>query len=574
MNTLSTFRLFLMTIVAALVLAACDAATPTVAPSQPSPVPTHATTTTTGIALAPATAAPALIPTRAVPRSAGEQPEAPQPAAVSPVGQHPLNGLDLTLNLNADGTATLDAPALDTGVEARSWRGVWLQESDQGVVVRLNSTAEGVTLLAPVGFQVSPITDTWQVDGYIVGSASYSAPEVQSTFGSGQRHPLIAALNNLLAQVPYLNYTNPLQDSDLYTDDVRRAVVRFQQAEGLYPTGVADHRTWLELLSPPYANIPTTTAHFIVTENVVNLRSGPGTDYPALQRAQKDDTLDITGKVSGSTPETTWYEVRYAGEELVWARGDTGRAEGPIETVAEVPSDQIPPKPTPAPVTASGGSSYARRGQPLLENLPNTAPDGSPIVYLTFDDGPNSAGPDGGYTEEMLAVLKQYNAHATFFNVGKSVNAWPQIVRDVVASGHYVANHTWDHSALAGLTKEEFVAEAERTKQAIVQAAGDLFSLDKDVRYLRPPYGSTDANTRQYAADLGYATVLWDVDPQDWRRPGTEEIANHILSHVFPGAIVLMHDGGGDRSQSVAALEIILRELSAKGYKFYNIFGN
>jgi peptidoglycan/xylan/chitin deacetylase (PgdA/CDA1 family) len=174
----------------------------------------------------------------------------------------------------------------------------------------------------------------------------------------------------------------------------------------------------------------------------------------------------------------------------------------------------------------------------------------------------------------MLALLKQYNAHATFFNVGKSVSAWPQLVRDVAQSGHYVADHTWDHSDLAGLTKEEFIAEAERTKQAILQAAGDLFTLDKDVRYLRPPYGSTDAATRQYAAELGYTIVMWDVDPQDWRRPGTEAIADHVLSHVFPGAIVLMHDGGGDRTQSVAALEIILRELSAQGYKFYNIFGN
>jgi peptidoglycan/xylan/chitin deacetylase (PgdA/CDA1 family) len=293
-----------------------------------------------------------------------------------------------------------------------------------------------------------------------------------------------------------------------------------------------------------------------------------------VQRAQKDDTLDIAGKVSGSTPGTTWYQLCCFGQDKVWARSDTGSTDGPIETVAEVPSDQIPPKPTPAPVTASGGSSYARRGQPLLENLPNTAPDGSPIVYLTFDDGPNAAGPNGGYTEEMLALLKQYNAHATFFEVGKSVSAWPDLVRAVALGENYVADHTWDHSELAGLTKEEFIAEAERTRQAILQAAGDLFNLDKDVRYLRPPYGSTDANTRNYAAELGYATVLWDIDPQDWRRPGTEEIANHVLSHVFPGAIVLMHDGGGDRSQSVAALEIILRDLSSKGYKFYNIFGN
>ncbi len=570
--TINPIRLLLLSgMTAALVLSACG--TP-----QSSPVPTRAAAAD---ATQVATAAPALIPTRIITRSADAQPEVPQPttvvqppAASAPVGQHPLAGVDLTLNLNADETATLDAPALETGAAARSWTGIWLQDANQGVVVRLNATAAGEKLLSPVGFEVSPITDTWQIDAYLVGSASYSAPEVQSSFGSGQRHPLIAALNNLLAQVPYLNYANPLQDSDLYSDDVRRAVVRFQEAEGLYPTGVADQRTWLELLSPPYADVPTTAVHFVVTEDVVNLRTGPGTDYPAIQRAQKDDTLDIVSKVSGGTPETTWYQLCCFGQDKVWARGDTGQTAGPIETVAELTADQIPPKPTPAPVAAGGGSSYARRGQPLLENLPNTAPDGSPIVYLTFDDGPNASGPNGGFTEEMLALLKQYNAHATFFNVGKSVSAWPQLVRDVVTSGSYVANHTWDHSALAGLTKEEFVAEAERTKQAIIQAAGDLFTLDKDVRYLRPPYGSTDANTRQYAADLGYATVLWDVDPQDWRRPGTETIADHVLSHVFPGAIVLMHDGGGDRSQSVAALEIILRELSAKGYKFFNIFGN
>ena len=80
---------------------------------------------------------------------------------------------------------------------------------------------------------------------YIVGAATYNAPDVQYSFGSGQRHPLIMALNNLLAQVPYLNYANPLLDANLYSDDVRRAVVRFQEAQGLPPTGVADQRTWL-----------------------------------------------------------------------------------------------------------------------------------------------------------------------------------------------------------------------------------------------------------------------------------------------------------------------------------------
>jgi peptidoglycan/xylan/chitin deacetylase (PgdA/CDA1 family) len=114
--------------------------------------------------------------------------------------------------------------------------------------------------------------------------------------------------------------------------------------------------------------------------------------------------------------------------------------------------------------------------------------------------------------------------------------------------------------------------QVERTKEAILDAAGDLFTLDHDVRDLRPPNGATDANTRQYAADLGYAVVLWDVDPQDWRRPGATVISDHILRSVSPGAIVLMHDGGGDRTQSVQALGTVLQELSAQGYAFHNIF--
>jgi peptidoglycan/xylan/chitin deacetylase (PgdA/CDA1 family) len=82
----------------------------------------------------------------------------------------------------------------------------------------------------------------------------------------------------------------------------------------------------------------------------------------------------------------------------------------------------------------------------------------------------------------------------------------------------------------------------------------------------------TPTRTRNYAAALGYAVVLWDIDPQDWRRPGADAIASHIISSVFPGAIVLMHDGGGERTQSVAALERVLRELSAQGYAFRNVF--
>jgi peptidoglycan/xylan/chitin deacetylase (PgdA/CDA1 family) len=92
------------------------------------------------------------------------------------------------------------------------------------------------------------------------------------------------------------------------------------------------------------------------------------------------------------------------------------------------------------------------------------------------------------------------------------------------------------------------------------------------VKYLRPPYGATDQNTLSYADALGYAVVLWDIDPQDWRRPGADVIANHIISSVYPGAIVLSHDGGGDRTQTVEAYRTVLAQLSSQGYVFRNIF--
>jgi peptidoglycan/xylan/chitin deacetylase (PgdA/CDA1 family) len=225
-----------------------------------------------------------------------------------------------------------------------------------------------------------------------------------------------------------------------------------------------------------------------------------------------------------------------------------------------------PPLPTPTPLPTPAGGA-APSGVPDLDNLPTHTDDGKPILYFTFDDGPH-----GTFTPQMLDVLAQYGAKGTFFVLGKSAKSNPDLIRAEAQDGHYIANHTYNHPSLPDVSHEKFMEEVEGTKQIILDIALDLFSLDKDVRYLRPPYGATDANTRQYAADLGYAVVLWDIDPQDWRRPGAKVIADHIVRSAYPGAIVLMHDGGGDRTQSVAALEAALRELDAQGYTFQNIF--
>ncbi|HSJ57145.1 MAG TPA: polysaccharide deacetylase family protein [Anaerolineae bacterium] len=234
------------------------------------------------------------------------------------------------------------------------------------------------------------------------------------------------------------------------------------------------------------------------------------------------------------------------------------------EATWELLGSPQPPLPTPTPLP-SAMDVMGTQGLAELLNLPTHTDDGRPIVYLTFDDGPSD------YTPQIVDLLAAHDARATFFVVGEQVELEPDAMRMVVQGGHRVGNHGYDHASLEGLSLEAFIGQVGQTEQAILSAAGDLLTVGYNVRYLRPPYGITDDNARQYAANLGYTLVLWDVDPQDWRRPGADVISDYILGNVFPGVIVLMHDGGGDCTQSVQALKTVLRELSAQGFAFRSI---
>ncbi len=176
------------------------------------------------------------------------------------------------------------------------------------------------------------------------------------------------------------------------------------------------------------------------------------------------------------------------------------------------------------------------------------------VVYLTFDDGPNPT-----FTPQMLDLLYEYDAYGTFFVLGSSTTAYPELVERMIHDGHTVANHTWDHPSLAGISFAEFEWQLRETAKVIGPEIAPC---------MRPPYGAMDSNTRTWSESLGYEVILWDIDPRDWERPGTNVIADRILGSVFPGAVVLLHDGGQDRSQSVEALEIVLEELSGQGYRF------
>jgi cellulose synthase/poly-beta-1,6-N-acetylglucosamine synthase-like glycosyltransferase/peptidoglycan/xylan/chitin deacetylase (PgdA/CDA1 family) len=188
-------------------------------------------------------------------------------------------------------------------------------------------------------------------------------------------------------------------------------------------------------------------------------------------------------------------------------------------------------------------------------------------IVLTFDDGP-----DPRWTPQVLDMLAQHHAHAVFFVTGTMVSRYPGLVRRMVAEGHEVGLHTFNHPDLSYQSHSRIDWELATNQLALTGAAGVRTSL------FRPPYSSfADAMddrswpVTEYLGRRGYLTVLTDNDSEDWRRPGAAEIVRLATPRDGKGAIVLMHDSGGDRRQTVRALDRLLPALHARGYAFENL---
>lgn len=186
---------------------------------------------------------------------------------------------------------------------------------------------------------------------------------------------------------------------------------------------------------------------------------------------------------------------------------------------------------------------------------------GSParrVVAISFDDGPSR------YTAAILRSLKRHRAHATFFQVGNQMGGMSAIQRRILAEGHSIGDHSWSHPVLSG--GGAFAAgEVSRTKARIIRQTGFTPCL------FRAPYGAVSGNLIDLVRRRGMLTIQWDVDPTDWARPGAGAIASRVLAQVRRGSIILMHDGGGERSQSVAAAETILANLQRRGIKVVTV---
>jgi peptidoglycan-N-acetylglucosamine deacetylase len=183
-----------------------------------------------------------------------------------------------------------------------------------------------------------------------------------------------------------------------------------------------------------------------------------------------------------------------------------------------------------------------------------------PEIALTFDDGP-----DPVYGPQIQAALERYQVPATFFYIGELVQRYPEIAARAENAGFVVGNHSWDHSDLPLLSSDQVQSELSQTNNAILKATGVRPTL------MRPPYGAVTPAIEKQSAQVDLSTILWDVDTLDWTRPGANVIAQRVLTDAHDGAIVLLHEGGGDRSQTVEALAQIIPALSQRGYRFVTI---
>ncbi|MEU5211476.1 polysaccharide deacetylase family protein [Streptomyces sp. NPDC020742] len=177
-------------------------------------------------------------------------------------------------------------------------------------------------------------------------------------------------------------------------------------------------------------------------------------------------------------------------------------------------------------------------------------------IFLTFDDGPHPH-----YTPEILRVLRRHGARATFFVVGERALAFPRLLRDIADDGHAVGNHTWSHLQLTTLPPGAVRGELGRTSSLIDDVLGAAPDL------ARAPYGAWDAPSLSICNELGMSPVGWAVDSADWTTPGARNIADTVVQQIRPGAIVLSHDGGGWRGQTVEALDRYLPRLLDEGYR-------
>jgi peptidoglycan/xylan/chitin deacetylase (PgdA/CDA1 family) len=237
------------------------------------------------------------------------------------------------------------------------------------------------------------------------------------------------------------------------------------------------------------------------------------------------------------------------------AAGDQVRRAVPFEDPT-----MATPKDVPNPITRQFNTP---------STLPTTPPAGVRVAYssvktdqkvlaMTFDDGPHPS-----LTPKLLDLLKARNIKCTFFLIGRQVKMYPDIVRRIIAEGHEIGNHTWTHCSLTSRSDAQIREEMQKSADAVYEVAGVRPQL------MRPPYGAINSRIKDMVfSEFGYSTIMWSVDPMDWRRPGVSVVTSRLVNGAHPGAIMLSHD---IHPPTIQAMPAMFDQLIAKGYQFVTV---
>ncbi|MFB7918255.1 polysaccharide deacetylase family protein [Streptomyces sp. NPDC056061] len=230
----------------------------------------------------------------------------------------------------------------------------------------------------------------------------------------------------------------------------------------------------------------------------------------------------------------------------------------PPEGSAGPPAD-LPARPFSyrlSPMTGSTAPRYRPSAPPVRSRPFEALPEIGRAMVLTFDDGP-----DPRHTPQILATLREHDVRAMFFVCGEMADDNRDLVRAIAADGHTIGNHSWNHPLVTRLSRAGVRDELGRTSDVVERVTGT------PPLWYRAPYGAWNRYSFEIGAELGMEPMAWTVDTLDWTRPGAGTIVRRVRAGAAPGVVVLSHDAGGDRSQSVAALRRYLPELLDDGYR-------
>lgn len=266
--------------------------------------------------------------------------------------------------------------------------------------------------------------------------------------------------------------------------------------------------------------------------------------------------LRITACVAAATLVPLFSSEGHAGPE---GAGPDGAGAPPPPAAAGPTPAEVAKRPSAyrlRPVTGHTPARAARPATPVRRRPLLQLPSLGRSMVLSFDDGP-----DPRYTPDILKTLRKHGVRAMFFVCGEMAVHHRDLLREMADGGHVVGNHSWSHPLITKLRPSRIRDELGRTSDLIEKTLG------APPLWYRAPYGAWNKLSFEIGAELGMEPLAWTIDTLDWRRPGSAVIVRRVLDGREPGAVVLSHDAGGDRSQSVAALRRYLPALLDSGFR-------